>query len=232
LSGTKNNVFGIQTGVAISFFIRLKKKTRFRILYARRPEFDTAEDKLTFLSTGKLSSIAFEQLAPDEKFNWLNVSDDDFSKHLLAASSASKRAKTPAETHTIFQLFSTGIMSGRDDWVYDLKRAHLDAKMAFFSSRFHSVQRYSSHEKLPQDIKWSRNIIRKIGRKIEDRLAANLPTVASFRPFVSKEIYSSELYVDELGAFKTAFRGANRAIAFLCVSSANQILKGFNIRID
>ena len=49
LSGTKHNVFGIQTGVAISFFIKQHGafgKKGCRVFYARRPEMETAEEKL------------------------------------------------------------------------------------------------------------------------------------------------------------------------------------------
>jgi predicted helicase len=46
LSGTKHNVFGIQTGVAISFLVKRHRTQGCRIFYARRPEFETAEDKL------------------------------------------------------------------------------------------------------------------------------------------------------------------------------------------
>ncbi|MEQ1407529.1 N-6 DNA methylase [Neorhizobium sp. Rsf11] len=46
LSGTKHNVFGIQTGVAISFMVKRRRERGCKIFYARRPEFDTAEDKL------------------------------------------------------------------------------------------------------------------------------------------------------------------------------------------
>lgn len=223
LSGTKNNVFGIQTGVAISFFVRTRKKTKFQIFYARRPEFDTAEEKLSFLSAQSISSLTFEQLSPDKKSNWLNIPDDDFERHLLVASNTSKRAKNQAAIETIFQSFSTGIMSGRDDWVYDFDKAKLNEKMKFFSSRYHSVRKYSTHEQLPQDIKWSRNIIRKIGKKVDERFSDDFPAYANFRPFVIKQLFSSELYVDELGAFKSAFVSHNQSIAFLCVSSANPI---------
>jgi predicted helicase len=52
LSGTKNNVFGIQTGVAVSFLVKQNKiAERARIFYARRPELETRDDKLTFLSS-------------------------------------------------------------------------------------------------------------------------------------------------------------------------------------
>ena len=45
LSGTKHNVFGIQTGVAIAFMVKRHREKGLAcgIHYARRPEFDTAE---------------------------------------------------------------------------------------------------------------------------------------------------------------------------------------------
>ena len=223
LSGTKNNVFGIQTGVTISFFIKLQKRSRFRIHYARRPEFETAEEKLTFLSASQLSEIAFEELEPDDKFNWLNIPGDEFQHHLSLASRTSKHAKRSQPVRSIFQLFSTGIMSGRDEWVYDFDKIHLDQKMHYFGSRYKEIAKYVAQDELPGTIKWSRDLKRKIGRKIEEKMPRNFPTAVSFRPFVTKAIFTSELYVDELGAFKLAFQGQNRVIAFLCISSANPL---------
>jgi predicted helicase len=44
LSGTRHNVFGIQTGVAMTFLVRRTKTRGCRIYYARRPELETAEE--------------------------------------------------------------------------------------------------------------------------------------------------------------------------------------------
>ncbi|WP_373480826.1 N-6 DNA methylase [Geminocystis sp.] len=67
LSGTTHNVFGIQTGVAILFLIKLKeKKLSCKISYTRRPELEIAEDKLKFLSANNLKSINFETINPDK----------------------------------------------------------------------------------------------------------------------------------------------------------------------
>ena len=66
LSGTKHNVFGIQTGVAISFMVKRHKQKGCKIFYARRPEFDTAEDKLTFFGQQRPRRIAFERIEPDK----------------------------------------------------------------------------------------------------------------------------------------------------------------------
>src|SRR3546814_3638608 len=65
LSGTRHNVFGIQTGVAIAFMVkrrsRKKEKEPASIRYARRPEMETADDKLSFLASAYLSSMQMDK---------------------------------------------------------------------------------------------------------------------------------------------------------------------------
>jgi len=52
------NVFGIGTGVAISFLVKRKETSQPpHIFYAQRPEREAADDKLSFLSTMRLSTL-------------------------------------------------------------------------------------------------------------------------------------------------------------------------------
>ena len=75
IAGTTHNVFGIQTGVAIGFFVRDKAELgECNIHYARREDAELAIDKLAYLSGARLDAIAFEAIAPDQKGNWLNQS--------------------------------------------------------------------------------------------------------------------------------------------------------------
>jgi len=77
LSGTKHNVFGIQTGVAISFFVKrhgVSGKRGCRVFYERRPEMETADEKLAWLGRARASRLKFEEVRPDAKANWLNLS--------------------------------------------------------------------------------------------------------------------------------------------------------------
>jgi predicted helicase len=119
LSGTKHNVFGIQTGVAISFLVKRKGSKGGRVFYARRPELETAEDKLEFLGSAALSSLAMDELRPDAKQNWLNQSSNDFDELMPIASKVVKTTKSAAHDKAIFKLFSLGVVSNRDEWVYD-----------------------------------------------------------------------------------------------------------------
>jgi predicted helicase len=78
LSGTRHNVFGIQTGVAIGFLVKRAKAQGCRIFYSRRPEFETAEEKLAWLSKARFDAIERGEIRPDAKHNWLNLTDNDF----------------------------------------------------------------------------------------------------------------------------------------------------------
>jgi predicted helicase len=97
LSGTRHNVFGIQTGVAISFFVKRAKHQGCRIFYARRPEFEVAEDKLAFLNKAEISALPFDEIRPDTKGNWINQSQNDFESMLPVIDSETMLSGVPAE---------------------------------------------------------------------------------------------------------------------------------------
>ena len=129
------------------------------------------------------------------------------------ADKATKRAKKPRQKRAIFSQFSTGIMSGRDEWVYDFSPTTLEAKMTYFGREFEkAVAAGAPNEK---SIKWSRNLKRKLGPASTAR--DPLFDDVLFRPFVTKKIWLSKLFVDELGAMMKVFQGENRITISLSV---------------
>ncbi len=118
ISGTKNNVFGIQTGVAISFLVKRKGAKQCVIRYVRRPEFDTAEDKLAWLGSSRLSSMATDRVVPDKSANWINLSDNDWDSLIPVADKKTKAAKVKGQEQAVFKLFSFGLVTNRDEWIY------------------------------------------------------------------------------------------------------------------
>jgi predicted helicase len=130
ISGTRHNVFGIQTGVAISFFIKRRGRSDAVIRYARRPEMESREDKLSFLAANNLSTIEFETLQPDRKQNWLNVTNNDWDSLLPLADKKSKFWNRPTQDKAIFRLVSNGLQTKRDEWAYDFDRESLTKKFS------------------------------------------------------------------------------------------------------
>ena len=130
ISGTTHNVFGIQTGVAVAFFVRDKARLgQCQIHYARREDVELARDKLAFLNDARLKNIAFESIKPDTKSNWLNQSDSDFEQLIPVADRQTKLAKTVADEQAVFCLYSLGVVTNRDAWVYDFDTESLGRKV-------------------------------------------------------------------------------------------------------
>jgi predicted helicase len=188
LSGTTHNVFGIQTGVAIMFLVK-KLNSDFnncQIFHIRRPDFDTASEKLKFLSQTKFNQIPFEHITPDKNFNWINQSDNDF-EHLLPL--VDKDVKAGKGEEAVFKLFSRGIATQRDEWVYDLSEEYLVNKMKFFVEIYQSQFDKQPEEELSQQIKWDEDLKSYFKRKIQKRFDQNSIKSSLYRPFYKENLY-------------------------------------------
>ncbi len=215
LSGTKHNVFGIQTGVAISFMVKkvsgTKDKRAARVHYVRRPEMETAEEKLGFLGSHAMRDLAFDEVQPDKASNWVNLTSNDFDSLIPIASQETKAAKTAAKERAIFKLFSNGINTARDGWVTDESANDLAKKVRFF------VDQYDLHKQGSQKhdtvIKWSRNLKVKLARGFREPFKNSRIVQYAYRPYFSNFLYQSELMIDELGQLPAMCRGDNKLIA-------------------
>lgn len=198
LSGTKNNVFGIQTGVAISFFVKRHKQKGCKIFYARRPEFDTAEDKLSFLASTKASAISYERIEPDKNANWINLTDNDWDTMIPVADKKTKSIKGNKKDAAIFRLFSLGMVSNRDDWVFDNERSALGKKARNLIDGYsNELVRVANQELNPDDaaalsrqVRWTRGLKARLTNREPIQFDCSHLRIALYRPFTKKEWYS------------------------------------------
>ena len=103
-----------------------------RIYYARRPKMETAENKLEFLAQSKLNTIEFESVTPDKNNNWINLTDNDFDSLMPMANKETKAAKSQGQEQAIFKLYSLGVVTARDEWLYDFNDNALIKKLGHF----------------------------------------------------------------------------------------------------
>ncbi|CAN7572157.1 type ISP restriction/modification enzyme [Pararhizobium sp. LjRoot238] len=230
LSGTKHNVFGIQTGVSIAFLVKRRKKSGSKIFYIRRPEMDTAQDKLAWLGANKVSSLAFARIEPDAKHNWVNQNEHDWDSLLPIASKAAKAVQRGTKNQAIFQLFSRGVATQRDEWVYDRNRELLFAKMRYFVDMYEATRRNPSFESR-DTIKWDRELDRYLSTRVGKTFDEGNVQRAAFRPFTTRWLYFDRHFNGMTYQLPVMFpKGAsNHVISFsdiahradFCVSSFN-----------
>lgn len=219
LSGTKHNVFGIQTGVAICFLVKKKGASACRFFYSDRPQMESAEDKLAFLAANQLRTLTSVELRPDGKHNWINLTQNDFEDLIPLASKAAKAATRPSQKKAIFQDFGFGVSTNRDEWVYDDSKSTLAAKMQFFESRY---MKQPKGAELDTAIKWSRNLRRRHEQGREEAFAKKRITRATYRPFCTKWLYDSALFVDEQGIRESIPAGPNPALQIIVTDPTGQ----------
>ena len=198
ISGTKHNIFGIQTGVAIGFFVRDGAKTGpCNIHYTYRQDDELAIDKLAYLSDADLDEIVFEGILPDSKNYWLNQSDNDFDTLIPVANRQTKLAKTDDEEQAMFGLYSLGVVTNRDEWVYDFTSDSLNAKVRTLIDSYEAVRaEYGGKEfqdnELASDIKWTRALKTQLRRNLQNVFETESIRTVLFRPFITKSLYYSQ----------------------------------------
>lgn len=196
IAGTTHNVFGIQTGVAIMYLIKKFKRenTTCKIYYTALDDFWKKEKKLQWLSENTLQKIPFEIVRPDKDNNWINIADTDFESLLPLADKAVKAGKGKK---AVFQLFSLGVVTARDEWVYDNDKANLENKLQFFINAFEvEKKRWYDSEKddkindfVNRSIKFTSELEEHIKKK--STLSFNKERIRKsiYRPFVKKYTY-------------------------------------------
>ena len=220
ISGTTHNVFGIQTGVAIGFFVRDKARLReSNVHYAKREDVELAIDKLAYLAKAHLEVVPFESITPDAKNSWLNQSKSGFDKLISLADRRTKLAKTADAEQAVFGLYSLGVATNRDEWVYDFDIGNLSDKASFFTKTYNELLK-ANDSSYPGIIKWSRDLRNEFQRGKHITYRENNYIQSLYRPFTVKHHFADFVMNDVLtrnhyGMFGKNLNLENRVICFL-----------------
>lgn len=175
--------------------------SKCRIYYYRRPEEELAIDKLQFLNDAKIQDLAFDVIHPDKNNNWVNLSDDNDWEDLIPV--ADKDVKLGRSKNAIFGLFSLGVVTSRDEWVYDFDEKNLKNKVNYlidnYNSEIKSFQGKSKDDikdiiskRDKTNLKWSRSVINDISKGKKYKFDKNNFVESIYRPFVKSQLYFSK----------------------------------------
>ena len=213
------NVFGIGTGVAVGFWIRRpgKEKKAGRLFYATAPE-GSGDEKLAWLASlnddgRSFGNIHFDEIVPKSGY-WVNNPEVEFGSELPIVSKDVKLSKRGASDKAIFKLFSLGVSTNRDEWLYDYERSNLRNKVRYLVDTYNGIE--PSTKNFPDTLKWSRNLKRRLGQERRETFSERRIVEANYRPFTKALLYKSDLFVDELGHADELFprNEQNTAICF------------------
>ena len=155
-----------------------------KIYYFTLQDEQTKEEKLEWFEQNCLEKVLFERVAPDKNHNWVNLTDNDFDDFLPLID---KQVKAGKSQEAVFQLFSPGIKSHRDEWVHDFSKENLSERIKYFVSGYQV--RFKAGGRSNPDIKWDRELEKYLKRRIEKNYSSDCSVKAAWRPFVRKHFY-------------------------------------------
>jgi predicted helicase len=187
ISGTKYNVFGIQTGVAIMFLVKKEsKKPKATIHYYTLQDEQTKKEKLAFFGSARFSELSFERITPDKKNNWLNLTDNDFDDLMPLMNKAVKSGKQ--KNDAVFINFSSGLQTKRDPWAQDIDPENLKKKIDFLIT-IYNKEPLNDDGSLNVTIKWDEHLKQAYDRGIKIKFDADSIKPVLYRPYFSQFVY-------------------------------------------
>ncbi len=194
------NVFDnkIRVGVAIYFLVRRKGMDGFKVFYNDVRPYLKAPDKVDYIKDKTLTNFAFSEIAPSTDGQWLNQSSGDFEKLVPLANRETKFAKSVNDERAIFCLFSNGINTNRDEWLFDFEATGVSNKAYLFCRVYRDeLQRMALEqpdvnrigEWLDRTIKWTSELEDHFVKGHVIDFASQNIVPAMYRPFVSKYSY-------------------------------------------
>ena len=208
----RDNIFGqsTRTPVAITFLVKNPENQRQKaqIKYHDIEDYLSREEKLEKIKNfGNIKGIEkakkWKTVTPDQYGDWVNQRDDSFYQFLPMGD----RSKN---SNTIFNLYSCGVKTNRDSWVYNFDKNRVKRNMKsmidFYNQELHRLKdKKLDYKKIDKfinrdesKIKWTRKI-KKFFIKNEN-LTFNDKYVkySSYRPFMRSWLYFSKEFNEEI----------------------------------
>ncbi|MBA3648069.1 MAG: N-6 DNA methylase [Chitinophagales bacterium] len=197
IAGTTHNVFGIRTGVAIMFLVkRVSKKATCTINYISLSDEARKEEKWQWFHDNRIENLPFERISPDKSNNWVNIAENNWDEMIPICS---KEVKTGKSKQAIFDFYSLGVVTARDEWVYDFNETTLERKIRFLIDSYNKdvARHYGKIEKgkvkdvVDYSIKWTRAIKNDLIKGKRYKIDNEKIIDSNYRPFVKMKMYFS-----------------------------------------
>ena len=197
----KGNVFGggSRSPIAISILVNNPNSdVSGQINFHDIGDYLTEQEKLdTIRGFGSIGGISdksgWESILPNAQHDWIDQRDDTFAAFIKSGD------KKSADV-TLFETYSTGIKSNRDDWVYNFSPSDLEENVCRMFDTFSNEQHRLSGlpkeeiaEKIVRDsqkIKWTTDVIADLGKGASFSFNMDKVENAVYRPFQKMWWYS------------------------------------------
>jgi predicted helicase len=188
---------GSLVSIAIILLIKNPEKQRnCQLFYHDIGDYLKRTEKLSIIKNfGDISTINWEEITPNNKYDWINQRHDDFESFISLGDKKNKQEKN------IFDVYSLGVSTNRDAWVYNFSKQALTVNMFrmidFYNSQViayqdlkgtkPSVEKFIDND--TKKISWSSGLKNDLGKCIKHEFITNSIALAIYRPFCKQKLY-------------------------------------------
>ena len=225
-------VFGnaTQSPVAITILIKNPNATHdgCRIHYHDIGDSLTREEKLEALR--KAVSVKgfndWQTITPDEHHDWIEQRSEAFAKFYPLGT---KQAKADRADNAIFQLYSLGLATGRDAYLYNFSREacaenarrmtqdYLAALSELEANPELTVDEVVSRHNNLTNIKWSPELKQQLKRKKKTQFVHRYIRKVLYRPFIAMNCYVNYIFVQGKYQMDRIFPDSSSENRVICV---------------
>lgn len=191
------NVFDIRVGVSIAIGIKDESKRSFDLHYAELPDYSSKADKISAITSASIETLIWQTIEPNKEGDWLNQRSEEFETWPIIGD------KKGSST-TFFNIFSRGLESARDSWLYSFSTKAIGENVAVLKSTYtqaletiHPEQNAEEFLKSepwfvnPVRSKWSSSLQAQLDRRV-DINRNGYRTKSQYRPFCQQYVYFDE----------------------------------------
>ena len=190
---------GSRTPVAMMVLVRdPAHRGNCQIRYKDIGDYLSRGDKLRIVQeSGSVAGVTdWQRIVPDENHDWLDQRDPAYQQFMPLAS---REMRGKGQAQTALSLFSLGIATGRDLWIYafdrDVLLQRMLAMIAFYEERRQAVagsvtsMQEATRNDYPDRIKWNRELNLRLSRNHVVCFQRSVLRTGMYRPFVKQHLY-------------------------------------------
>lgn len=190
-------VFGSGSRAPIAITLLIKNPARSHrgiVHYFDVGDYKTREEKLDIVSEYTLVDPDWRKIEPDNHGDWLNQRNGQFE---VLAPIGINKLKDPTG---LFSIWSSGVITHRDNWMYSFSQEQLLETVtklsSFFNSEMHRYQTDAPSAR-PEDYvnkddryaKWDKKLFDRVRKGEEIHPDSSLIIRASYRPYCHQYLY-------------------------------------------
>ncbi len=197
---------GSRAPVAITILVKNPNVTHdgCKIQYRDIGDYLIREEKLEALSEA-VSIKGFgdwQTITPNDHYDWIGQRSEAFQQFYPIGS---KDARVGRADDTIFQLYSRGLATGKDAYIYNFSRdACAENARQMTQSYLNALHDLEGNPRLPVEevvrrhtsgIKWDRELENNLRRKKKPQFDRGYTRKVTYRPFVETNCYADYIFV-------------------------------------